>query len=313
MTLELARVRAEQKPWGAAILDPWSEIRGDHGPIGELCFERADLDAPPSELLLKMLFIEVALSIQVHPDDAFARSIGLPNGKTEAWYILDATPEAKVAVGLKHALTANELRIAIENGSIADLVQWRSCKTGDIILVPAGTIHAIGPGLVIAEIQQRSDVTFRLFDHGRGRELHIDRAIAATDTKSAPAPVIPEFISKTRDLLVADKHFVLERITLPPDANWRLEAGPETWFLAIDGQAGFGSVNLFVGEAVFLEGDSVTISTGSEGLTGLLAYPGHATRPEIFQRLAQPVADVILEPYVQLPAPSGVTPEPPIS
>ena len=98
----------------------------------------------------------------------YAQSMGLPNGKTEAWYVLSATPEAKVALGLKRRLTPQQLREAIDDGSISDLVVWQAVSAGDVIFVPAGTIHAIGAGLVIAEIQQRSDATFRLFDHGRG-------------------------------------------------------------------------------------------------------------------------------------------------
>ena len=117
--------------------------------------------------------------------------MGLPNGKTEAWYILSATPGAQVAVGLKRRITPQELRAAIRDGSIADLVQWRPVAKGDIIFVPAGTIHAIGAGIVLAEIQQHSDATFRLFDYGRQRELHEDNAVAASDAGPAQAQSSP--------------------------------------------------------------------------------------------------------------------------
>src|SRR5205085_7475033 len=160
---------------------PWSEIQSGGVAIGELWFQRPDTDAPASHLLLKLLFTKEPLSIQVHPDDALAHSIGLVNGKTEAWYILSATPEAKVAVGLKRPITTAQLRASIEDGSIAHLIQWRPVHKDDVIFVPAGTIHAIGPGLVLAEIQQRSDTTFRLFDHGRQREIHVDNAVAAAN------------------------------------------------------------------------------------------------------------------------------------
>ena len=111
--------------------------------------------------------------------------MGLPNGKTEAWYVLSAAPGAKVAVGLDRRLTQQQLRQAVDDGSISDRVVWRTVFPDDAISVPAGTIHAIGAGLVIAEIQQRSDATFRLFDHGRQRELHIERAIAVADAGPA--------------------------------------------------------------------------------------------------------------------------------
>ncbi len=121
MTIERACVQAVHKPWGSTDLRPWSEFQGNGTVIGELWFQRAGMTAPPPALLLKVLFTKEALSIQVHPDDAFAQSIGMAHGKTEAWYILSATPGAKVAVGLKEPLTAPQLRASIVDGSIADL------------------------------------------------------------------------------------------------------------------------------------------------------------------------------------------------
>src|SRR6202166_2791342 len=124
MAIEHAAVQVVRKPWGVADLQPWSGIDGSADPVGELWFRRNDASAPIPALLLKLLFTSGPLSIQVHPDDAFARSVGLPNGKTEAWYILAATPDARVALGLKRHLAPGELRTAIKNGSIANLVDW---------------------------------------------------------------------------------------------------------------------------------------------------------------------------------------------
>ena len=177
--IEPALVQVVHKPWGSTDLLPWSHVLTDGEAVGELWFQRSVLTAPPSALLLKLLFTKEALSIQVHPDDAFAQSIGLAHGKSEAWYILSASPGAEVAIGLKRQLTAGQLRASIKDGSIADLVQWHRVQKGDAVFVPAGAIYSIGPGLVIAEIQQRSDVTFRLFDYSRQRELHVDDAVAA--------------------------------------------------------------------------------------------------------------------------------------
>ena len=195
-------------------------------------------------LLLKLLFTSEPLSIQVHPDDAYAQSIGLPNGKTEAWYVLSAASGAKVAVGLDRRLTRQQLRQAVDDGSIPDLVVWRTVMADDTISVPAGTIHAIGAGLVIAEIQQRSEATFRLFDHGRQRELHIDRAIAVADAGPARARERPNRLSDERTLLVSGPHFVLERIELAPDSHWCLEAKRETWLLVLSGDAVAGSFDV---------------------------------------------------------------------
>src|SRR5579872_6681680 len=203
MAIEHATVQVVRKPWGVADLHPWSDIDGSAGPVGELWFQRTDRSAPIPALLLKLLFTSEPLSIQVHPDDAFARSIGLPNGKTEAWYILTATPDARVALGLKRHLTPQQLREAIRDGSIAGLTQWRSVAKGDIIFVPAGTIHAIGAGIVLAEIQQHSDATFRLFDYGRWRQLHEDSAVAVADAGPAQAQIAPRRLTATRTALIA--------------------------------------------------------------------------------------------------------------
>ena len=281
MAIEHACMRVVRKPWGSTDLRPWSEIRHDGVAIGELWFQRPDMNAPDPALLLKLLFTKEPLSIQVHPDDAFAQSIGLGHGKTEAWYILSATPGAKIAVGLKRQLTTPQLRASIEDGSISDLVQWHRVLKDDVIFVPAGTIHAIGPGLVVAEIQQRSDATFRLFDHGRQRELHVDNAVAAANAGPAECQSVPRRLTDARTLLVASPHFVLERIDLSPQSNWELHAEHETWVLVLEGHARVRLRTVFVGEAIFLEADRTSIKVGSNGLKGLLAYLGTEPSPSL--------------------------------
>lgn len=274
MAIEHACVQVARKPWGAADLRPWSGIDSAGDAVGELWFQRVDKNAPAPSLLLKLLFTSEPLSIQVHPDDAFARANGLPNGKTEAWYILSATPDARVALGLKQQITPRQLRATIRDGSIAALVQWRAVAKGDIIFVPAGTIHAIGAGIVLAEIQQRSDVTFRLFDYGRQRELHEDSAVAVSDAGPAHAQGDPRRLSETRTALIASPHFVLERIDLPANSNWSLDAKRETWILVIEGGAQIGSIRASAGDAVFAEADRGDIAVGPAGMSGLIAYPG---------------------------------------
>jgi mannose-6-phosphate isomerase len=247
-------------------------------------------------LLLKLLFTSQPLSIQVHPDDKFARSIGLPNGKTEAWYILSATPDARVALGLERTLTPQLLRAAIRDGSIAGLAQWRPVAKGDIVLVPAGTIHAIGAGIVLAEIQQRSDTTFRLFDYGRHRELHEDDAVAASDAGPCRSQAVPRRLSTARCALVVDPHFVLERIELRANADWQLETDRETWMLVIEGSGRVGLTDAVVGDVIFIEADSVSIEVGSHGMSGLVAYPG-----------PDPIADLLHERVGQIPRSTGLS------
>jgi mannose-6-phosphate isomerase len=274
MAIEHAAVQVVRKPWGVADLHPWSGIDGSGDAVGELWFQRVDKDAPTPALLLKLLFTSEPLSIQVHPDDAFARSIGLPNGKTEAWYILAALPDARIAVGLKRHLTPQQLRASIKDGSIAGLVQWRAARRGDVIFVPAGTIHAIGAGIMLAEIQQQSDATFRLFDYGRQRELHEESAVAVSDAGPAQTRAVARRLSDERWALIASPHFVLERINLPANSTWTLTADKEAWMLVIEGLAKIGATNTTVGDVIFVEADHAIIEVGPDGISGLIAYPG---------------------------------------
>ena len=287
MAIERACVQALPRPWGVVDLTPWSNAAHDGVPVGELWYERPDKSAPTPSLLLKLLFTSEPLSIQVHPDDAYAQSMGLPNGKTEAWYVLSAAPGSKVAVGLDRRLTRQQLRQAVADGSISDLVVWRTVYPDDTISVPAGTIHAIGAGLVIAEIQQRSDATFRLFDHGRQRELHIERAIAVADAGPARARARPNRFTDERTLLVSGPHFVLERVDLAPNSNWCLEAKRETWLLVLSGGAVAGSFDVATADAVFAQSDRVDIHAGKTGMVGLVAYTGIGPIPDLLRRITQ--------------------------
>ncbi len=283
MTIENARTHALPKPWGVRNLHPWnSSIRGANV-IGEIWYERAEKSPADSSLLLKLLFTSQPLSIQVHPNDAFAHSIGLPRGKSEVWYILSAQPEAKVALGLKQQISPQQLSAALDDGSIADLIDWRPVLEGDVIYVPAGTIHAIGAGLVIAELQQRSDATFRLFDYARKRELHIENAKAVANPKPADFQVQPKQISDERTLLVSCPHFIFEKISLLPNSNWALHARRETWLLVLSGSAHASKFDVAVGDAIFAHSDVVNISTGSDGLLGLVGYIGEGPESHLLQ------------------------------
>jgi mannose-6-phosphate isomerase len=290
MVIEHAAVHAARKPWGVTDLRPWSSIDGSGDPVGELWFQRADREPSGCALLLKLLFTSEPLSIQVHPNDEFARSIGLPNGKTEAWYILSAAPGARVALGLKQKLSPQALRASIRDGSIAGLAQWRPVVTGDVIFVPAGTIHAIGAGIVLAEIQQRSDTTFRLFDYGRNRELHEDSAVAASDAAPAHAQTAPRVLSAERSALITDPHFVLERIDLEANSNWTLDTDRETWMLVIEGSGRIGTTDATIGDAIFVEDDNAGIEVGPNGMSGLIAYPGPDPIEALLRDRAGPIA-----------------------
>jgi mannose-6-phosphate isomerase len=302
MTIEHARTHIMPKPWGVVDLRPWNNAQHDGGAIGEIWFERSGAAVADPRLLLKLLFTNQPLSIQVHPGDAFAQSIGLPNGKTEAWYVLNAAPEAKVALGLNRRLTPQQLRDAVDDGSISEIVVWHPVSSDDVIFVPAGTIHAIGAGLIIAEIQQRSDATFRLFDFDRRRELHVESAIAVANAGPADFCTNPTQLTDARTLLISNEYFAFERIVLAPDSAWCMEAEQETWFLAINGSARIGSFDVATGDAIFAQSDNVEIHAGSMGLVGLVAYAKSGPVPDLLKRLGQPDASDARRPQeVRMP------------
>jgi mannose-6-phosphate isomerase len=213
--------------------------------------------------------------------------MGLPRGKTEAWYILSATPDAKVALGFDRHLTSQQLREAIDDGSISNLVTWKTVAAGDVIFVPAGTVHAIGAGLVIAEIQQRCDTTFRLFDYGRQRDLDIENAVAVADAGPAGFQVQSSQLTDARTLLVASSHFVLERLGLKPNSERRLEVDREAWLLLVSGDARAGSFELAVGDGLFIQADGLDVHAGPNGMTGLVAYAGGDLLPDLLQPVEQ--------------------------
>jgi mannose-6-phosphate isomerase len=173
-------------------------------------------DARRFPLLLKFLFPHEKLSVQVHPDDERARQIGQPWGKTECWYVAHAKPGSQIAVGLKPGVTTAQLEQAIHDKRAEDLLNWLNVYSGDMIYVAGGTVHTLGPGSVIVETQQQSDTTYRLYDYGRPRELHLEDGLAAVNEKVASGKVIrpaPKQIGRTNNRqvkLIAAPYFVVD-------------------------------------------------------------------------------------------------------
>ena len=173
-------------------------------------------------LLIKFLDANDRLSVQVHPDDAKAKSFDqTENGKTEAWVIIDAQPGSRLFAGLKRNVTAESMRSAIRNGTLEDCLHSFEVSTGDCVFIPAGTVHAIAEGILLAEAQQSSDMTFRLYDWGRvgadgqPRELHIDQAIACTDFVTGPVNCLtPTPIDGGQELVTCD-YFTIRRYSGP--------------------------------------------------------------------------------------------------
>jgi mannose-6-phosphate isomerase len=182
----LRRLRPEfkEKVWGSTRLAPWYADAAYK--VGEVWFTDPAGGGVPLPLLVKFIFTSENLSVQVHPDDEFAALHENSRGKTEMWHVLRADPGARIALGLRETVSKERLREASVSGEIEDLLRWHEAAPGDTYFVPAGTVHAIGSGLVICEIQQVSDVTYRLYDYGRPRELHLEKATAVSRPEPHP-------------------------------------------------------------------------------------------------------------------------------
>jgi mannose-6-phosphate isomerase len=279
----------DPRPWGTLDLSPvYPERRfeqrigeawltGDHckvanGPLagrtlGDLSRDygrdlvgEAAPEATRFPLLVKFLFPHEKLSVQVHPDDEAARGAGLPWGKTECWYVLQAKPGAQVALGLKQGATRDDLERAIREKKAEDLLNWIDVQAGDMIYVAGGTVHTLGPGSILVETQQQSDTTYRLYDYGRPRELHLEKGLAAVQEKARSGKVQPGASDGERTELVAAPYFVVEKYELKHARSFAPEGTEATSaqiLVALSGCAqvecaGCSPVTLATGDAVVI-------------------------------------------------------------
>lgn len=231
----------DERPWGVRDLRPvytrvvkepigeswltWGDSKIANGPLagrtlGEIAHQhKRDLVGTAAifedrfPLLIKFLFTSDKLSVQVHPDDAGAQRGGQPYGKTECWYVLHAKPGAKVSLGLKPGVSISEFEAAIGDKHAEALLNWIDVQSGDMLYVAAGTVHTIGSGLVLVETQQSSDITYRLYDYGRARELHIKEGIAAIKLNTRAGKVQRQ-TGDDPNLLVRSPFFQVEKFKL---------------------------------------------------------------------------------------------------
>ena len=243
------KAHSVEKPWGRTELPSiFASQRGKR--IGEIWFT-ADTDVP---LMPKYLFTSENLSVQVHPDDEGARARGFSRGKAECWYVVDAEPEARIGIGLCCELTGEQLRDAAIDGSIMEAIDWRLVGTGDFLYVPAGTIHAIGAGIALLEFQQNSDVTFRLYDYGRPRELHLDDAVGVSTLDAYPGNLMQHVGAQKDVVLVDGPEFTLIH-THADELHDR-----RRWILPLDGIVRSGGDTAGAGECLLLEpGDALEV------------------------------------------------------
>jgi len=288
-----------ERPWGRLDLRPWYASTGTTEPVGEawltgpkcvvetgtmagrtltqvaseqLLGMGGENDCRKMEfpLLVKLLFPNDKLSVQVHPDDAMAQAMGYTRGKTECWYVLEAEPGATIALGLREGATVERVRAAIEVGMLEKLMEWVPVAAGDMIFVDAGTVHSIGPGMVLLETQQSCDVTFRLYDYGRPRELHLEQGLRALRTHTAAGKVQPRAMDGFARL-IEQSYFVVDRYDLAAGGEVVIPSSSAGCVVGISGVARVGCdgvepVDLLTGQSVVIpvSSGSVRVHTDTE-------------------------------------------------
>lgn len=272
----------DERPWGVRDLRPvytravnepigeswltWEDNQIANGPfagrtLGDLAREFGrDLvgQAAPYKhrfpLLVKFLFPGDKLSVQVHPDDEQARRNDQPCGKTECWYVLQARPGAQVALGLKPGVTLQQFEQAIHDASAEELLNWIDVHAGDMLYVAAGTVHTIGGGMILVETQQTSDITYRLYDYGRPRELHIAEGLAATKLQTNAGKVVRR-ANDDSNLLVRSPFFQVEKMRLRDPLQSEVTSDSPHVVVAVEGSGiveshGMEPISFATGDAV---------------------------------------------------------------
>ncbi len=281
-----------ERVWGTYDLGKWHTPSTVSTPIGELWLTAeecrieppggslkdrvkaqprafGDSDGGGFPLLIKLLFPREKLSVQVHPNDAEAQAAGQLRGKTECWYVLSAERGAKVAVGFERPLSAAQIRGAIAAGALESELRMLPVQAGDMVFVEAGTVHAIGPGMVVLETQQYCDVTYRLWDYGRPRELHLDAGLAVTRAET-PSGLVAAVPMEGFDRLVTSPYFAVDRFRLTPGAPVPLGDSPSLQILIATTHAArlrgpSGIVDLPLGHAVVLPARAKSWSLYADG------------------------------------------------
>lgn len=251
--LKLNAIKSE-KIWGYELWIASTHPNGCQPEFKELCGE----DYP---LLVKVIQADDTLSIQVHPDDELAVKLeGEGNrGKTECWYVLDAAPDAKLVYGIKEGYSNEVLAKAITDNNLEEYLEYVNVKKGDFIYIPAGTVHAIGAGLRLMEVQQSCDLTYRLYDWGRGREVHIEKGLAVIKREEmipvAPFPGVFEC-----------KYFKMQEVTVK--GGWSM--------LCSSDQEGAAGIQLLY----VISADKAVIRTGGESSgNAIFAEEIYAVKP----------------------------------
>lgn len=286
MSFLFVEARVVRPPWaGSRLARDWGKGAGKIGETWEAMPEAllrgtaVTLGSTiPFPLLVKLLDTDERLSVQVHPNAADAKQrVGAERGKAEAWVVLHAEPEARIAYGLARVLSQAELHDRAASGEIEEDLQWISPRAGDVINVPPGTIHAIGPGLLLYEVQEPADITWRLYDWGRGRPLQLEDACAVANREACPNAFVRRDALRADgpaiDTLLQTEFFVVQRIS----AGGRWSQSAPGALTAVSGtvrvECGRGrAISLVAGETVVVLPDTFVIT--GDGLSLLSSPPG---------------------------------------
>lgn len=241
--------------------------------VGDKVFQRFGEEFP---LLIKYIDAQDVLSVQVHPDDELSAKRHNAYGKTEMWYVIDCEPGAQLLIGLKEGVTREQYISAVEDGTVGDLLNPVTVKPGDTYFIPAGTVHAIGKGILITEIQQTSDVTYRVFDwnrtdkEGNPRELHTDLALDAIDFKAGVRNVTQHPPKGAAALLVECPYFTTNQLNIDGRMERELESRDSfTVYICLGGEmtltAPGGSIKIAKDDIVLIPADQDSVVLEGSG------------------------------------------------
>ena len=246
-----------EKPWGRDDIAPaFGAPAGKR--IGEIWYDADGVSLP---LMVKWLFTSQKLSVQVHPDDAQAHLRGLPSGKEECWYIVSAEPDAVLGIGTKIPMDAAQLRDAALSGDIEHLMDWKPVQAGDYYYIPAGTVHAIGPGITLVEVQQNADITYRLYDYkrldnGKLRPLHLDDAVSVANAQPYCDPRSGQALQSQQ--IVGGPHFRLWLVD-SPDALAALPETENSWLIPLCEEITLDGQSASMGDCLYRTGNAPVI------------------------------------------------------
>lgn len=242
MSVQLLEPKFVPRVWGTKHLSPLFPDQPND--VGEVWFDAG----PAFPLLIKFIFTSARLSVQVHPNDEYARTAENSRGKTEMWHILAAQPDSTIALGFREPQTKDVVRSAIADGSVEQLLEWVPVKPGDTYFAEAGTVHAIGAGITLCEIQQNSDVTYRLYDYGRPRELHLEKGMDVSNT-------VP--YDGRREYPVVCDHFHVDLLELAESRS--CETGCDGALVVLEGAGAFDDIAVRAGQVALISGDSRSV------------------------------------------------------